>query len=204
MSEKTFNPGLWQPRSVAETRKIYAEWADSYDADVGGAGYITPSRVAAALFATLPDHAAPILDYGCGTGLSGAALKSEGYVTIDGTDISPEMLKAADAKGIYRKTWLTDLDAPSPVTPGDYAAITATGVISLGAAPPETLVSLLDLLAPGGFLALSFNDATLEDARYLDAMAAATDGPARLVSEEYGPHLPGKDMGSTVYVLCRT
>lgn len=203
MGSKTFSDKLWTPRSVEETRDIYADWAESYDSDVLGAGYATPARLAAALAAQLPDRDAPILDFGCGTGLSGLALKDAGFTRIDGTDITAEMVAKARAAGIYGRLWVGDPGSPPDVAPGDYAAITATGVVSMGAAPPETLATLLELLAPGGLLALSYNDATLQDAAYMAALAAAMAGPARLLSEDYGPHLPMKDMKSTVYVLER-
>lgn len=189
---------LWTPRSVEETRAIYSGWAKDYDADVTGAGYETPARLARALAAAGADKAAPVLDFGCGTGLSGKALAAEGFAVIDGTDITPEMVEVARDLGLYRDLRATEPGAPPG--PG-YRAITATGVVSLGAAPPETLHDILGALSPGGLLAVSYNDATLADARYTDAMAEATDSIAELVSEDYGPHLRAKDMGSTVYVL---
>ena len=50
--------------------------------------------------------------------------------------------------------------AISPVSdrPGSYQIIMATGVISLGAAPPDMLATLLDKLPTGGLLAFSYND----------------------------------------------
>jgi predicted TPR repeat methyltransferase len=193
----TLDTRLWKPRSVEDTRALYSDWAKDYDADVTGAGYQTPARLAAALATASDDLTAPVLDFGCGTGLSGKALAATGFTTIDGTDITPEMVAVASTLGLYRSLTVSEPGtAPGP----GYAAITATGVVSLGAAPPETLDLLLDALAPGGLLALSYNDATLADARYMEALAAAA-GKADLLSEDYGPHLTAKDMGSTVYVL---
>jgi predicted TPR repeat methyltransferase len=200
----TLKKDLWKPRTVAETKKIYADWADSYDTDVLEAGYATPGRVALVLRAELADLSAPILDFGCGTGLSGLALREAGCTAIDGTDISPEMIEHAKATGAYDKLWVGDQDALPGFAAGDYASITATGVVSLGAAPPELLATLLDFLAPGGLLALSYNDATLEDPSYMAAMEHAISGPARLLVEEYGPHLPAKNMNSMVYLLQKT
>lgn len=199
MTENTLTPGLWTPRSVDETRAIYADWADHYDADVTGAGYATPARIAKALRAAGADPAAPVLDYGCGTGLSGAALAAAGFTQCDGTDISAEMLEQARAKAIYGRLWVSE---PATAPPA-YPAMVATGVISLGAAPPETLALLLSSLAPGGLLAFSYNDATLGDQTYLDALATARS-TATLLSEAHGPHLPEKGMGATVYVLRKT
>ena len=57
------------------TKRFYRKWAATYDDEVAGEGYITPNRCAEALaqFAGDPDQ--PVLDLGCGTGLSGVALK---------------------------------------------------------------------------------------------------------------------------------
>jgi Predicted methyltransferase (contains TPR repeat) len=201
--KKPLDPGLWTPRSPEDTRALYAEWATGYDADLDRAGYRTPGRVAAALAGHLTDRAAPILDFGCGTGLSGRALKAQGFTTIDGTDITPEMLTLAWESGMYRRVWAGEPGQLGDVSPGDYAAITAVGVVSYGAAPPETLGMLVDALAPGGLLAFSYNDSTLADDDYMDAYDAAltrTD----LLFADYGPHLIEKDMGSKVFVLRRT
>ncbi len=199
----TFSQGLWAARSVEDTRTLYDDWADQYDADVMGAGYATPGRIAKALAETVGDTSARLLDFGCGTGISGAAFQQVGFTQIDGADLSAEMLAQAKTKGLYRKLWQIDPDAPLPITQGHYEIIAAVGVVSLGGAPPETLDTLLGRLAPGGWLAFSYNEPTLGDARFLDALAAACDGPAECVFDAFGPHLPGKDMGSHIYILRR-
>jgi predicted TPR repeat methyltransferase len=193
------NKGLWTPRSPEDTRALYQDWADSYDADVTGAGYATQGRVAEALAAAGADTAAPVLDFGCGTGLSGEALQAAGFAVIDGTDISAAMLDVAAQKALYRSLWVSEPGAP---VPQGYAAIVATGVVSLGAAPPETLDTLIAALPPGGLLAFSYNDATLAAVDYGAALQRAGEH-ASMVSEAYGPHLSDKEMGSTVYVLRR-
>ncbi|MEM6727279.1 MAG: methyltransferase domain-containing protein [Pseudomonadota bacterium] len=202
MTDQSEKSALWTPRSVEDTQALYADWAETYEADVTRMAYATPTRIAAALAAHLPDRDAPILDFGCGTGLSGAALAEAGYTTIDGTDISPEMLEQARSKGAYRKLWL---GTPGEVgaKPGDYAAITATGVVSLGAAPPDMLGALLDALAPGGLLAFSYNDPTLADPAYVAALDKALSDAATLLFRAHGPHLSEKVTGSDVIVLQR-
>lgn len=197
MTDETFDPKLWTRRSPEETRDLYTNWAASYDDDVTRAGYATPARLAEALARHVPDATAPLLDFGCGTGLSGLALRAAGFTAIDGTDITPGMLERAEERGIYRKLWVSE---PGDAPPDGYAAIAAIGVVSLGAAPPGTLATLLDALPSGGHLGFSFNDATLADAAYMDALEA-TRADADLVHDAYGPHLPAKDMGSRVYVL---
>ncbi len=200
MTKNPLNDQLWTPRSAKDTRALYADWAAAYDADLAQAGYHTPGRVAAALAKYLPDRAAPILDFGCGTGLSGVALRTTGFQTIDGTDITPEMLEKAEHTGAYRHLWVGKPRTLGNRAAGEYAAITAAGVISLGAAPPDTLMMLLDALAPGGFVVFSFNDSTMADPAYTTAHQAVL-ARAEQLSAEYGPHLDSKNMGSTVYVL---
>ncbi len=197
--------GLWTRHTVDETRKIYSDWAENYDADVTEWGYATPTRIALALRQCGANVEKPVLDFGCGTGLSGMALKAVGFAQVDGTDISPEMLEHAKARGIYQHLWLGEPGSMGHVKRGNYPIIVATGVISLGAAPPETLDQLLDVLPSGGLLAFSYNEATLSDRGYTDRLDIAVLAPdLELAFEEDGPHLPAKNMSSTVYVLRRT
>lgn len=190
---------VYGARSPGEVRRLYADWAASYDDEIGEAGYATPARVAAALRAAGADPAAPVLDFGCGTGISGAALRAAGFETLDGVDLTPEMLARAEAKGIYR---LLSLIGPEEAPPGGYATVSAIGVIGPGAAPLVVLDRLVAALPEGGLLGFSFNDHALSEPAYAAAVPAlARAGTVRVVSEERGDHLPGIDVKSTVYVL---
>ncbi len=204
MADQTKIPKLWTPRSVQETQDIYANWADTYEDDVTALAYATPDRIAQALLGLSPDLGQPVLDFGCGTGLSGAALHRHGFTTIDGTDISPQMLAHAQAKSLYRTLWL-GTPGKADVAAGDYAIIVATGVISLGAAPPDLLAVLMDALAPGGLLAFSYNDPTLADQTYMDALdTLLTNGTASQMFRAHGPHLSEQVTGSDVIILRRS
>lgn len=188
-----------------DTREHYQKWAASYENEVAEQGYVTPGRVAQALWSKMPEPQMPILDYGCGTGLSGLALRAAGFEIIDGMDPTPNMLEAAAAKGVYRTLIGFEITDPEPVKQGAYDVITAIGVVGTGAAPPETFDLLMHALPKGGFLAFSFNDHTLADRSYTSRLNDWLDmGAARLLFREYGPHLPGMDMNSDVYVLEKT
>lgn len=191
--------------SPQETRAHYQKWAPSYDDEVGANGYATPGRVAEALWSKMPEAQTPILDYGCGTGLSGVALRDAGFQIVDGADPTPQMLEGAKAKGVYRNLKTFDITNSKPLTAGEYKAITAIGVIGIGAAPPETLDMLMHALPKGGLLAFSFNDHALADHTYTVRLNDWLDmGAARLLFREYGPHLPGLDLNSEVYVVEKT
>ncbi len=201
MSDK-FLKDTYNLSNAQETHEHYQKWAASYDDEVGEHGYVTPDRVAAALKSYMPDEQVPILDYGCGTGLSGVALHKAGFRVIDGMDPTPKMLEGAAAKGVYRNLINFEVTDPAPIEAGAYTAITAIGVIGLGAAPPETFDLLMNALPRCGYLAFSFNDHTLAERAYTGRLNDWLDmGSARLLFREYGPHLPGMDMKSDVYVV---
>lgn len=201
MTEK-FLDKAYQARDAASTRTLYDDWSASYDAEVSENGYATPKRCAEALASFTQDMSAPILDFGCGTGLSGLALKLAGFEVIDGLDLSADMLAQAEAKGVYRN--LAQIEAGSELShaPGTYKAIAAIGVIGAGAAPISVFHTLMKGLEAGNRLVFSFNDHALEDPRNEAGVAEWLDcGAARLLFKEHGPHLPGIDLGSNVYVI---
>ena len=199
---KKFLDRVYDLSTPDETRQLYDDWSDSYDVETAGQGYATPVRLAEALARHTPDKSAPVLDFGCGTGLSGAALHAEGFTTIDGADLSADMLKGADEKRVYRKLW--QVGADDPIATG-YDIITATGVIGIGAAPVEVFDTILGALISGGLFAFSFNDHALAEPQFEGKLRARiTDGTVRLLFQEYGQHLPGIGLKSNVYVLEKT
>ncbi len=199
MTGRDFLDEVYRIGSPDAARDLYDDWSETYDATVTGAGYVTPARIAAALGSRLTDRGAPILDFGCGTGLAGRALHEAGYTTLDGCDLSEGMLAMARARGIYRD--LTQIAAGSVPPARDHAAIVACGVVSKGAAPPETLELLVDALSAGAWLAFSFNDHTFEDPRFMATLdKALTEDRLRLHFREDGPHLPHIGLRSTVFV----
>jgi len=185
-----------------DTAAYYDDWAARYDAELSENSYVTPTRCATALAATDLHKDAPILDFGCGTGLSGLALSKAGFTVIDGMDISAGMLAQARDKGVYRRLIQAADTAPPSIARGAYAAITAIGAISPGAAPASLLAHVVDALEPGGILCMSYNEYALRDDAYLAALDAEK---ARLqtLSEETGSHVEGVGSTATVYTFRR-
>lgn len=201
MAEK-FLDKVYDAKGTDETRALYDDWAASYDAEIAANGYATPRRCAEALAGFAADKTAPVLDFGCGTGLSGLALRAAGFDVIDGLDLSEPMLDQARAKGLYRHLALIGPDDPLPFAPGAYAAIAAIGVIGVGAAPLDTFDLLMHGLDRGGLFVFSFNDHALQHPEYEARVNAWVDpGAARLLFREHGDHLPGQDVKSMVYVI---
>ncbi|MGC1505707.1 MAG: methyltransferase domain-containing protein [Sulfitobacter sp.] len=191
---------VYAATSEDETREIYDAWAESYETEISENGYATPGRCAAALAGVTRDKDMPLLDFGCGTGLSGQALTLAGFTTIDGIDLSAEMLAQAAGKGVYRNT--RQVQADTPIKTGSYKNIAAIGVIGSGAAPVSVLDMLMKALPRDGRLVFSFNDHTLKDPVHEARINEWTDcGAARLIFRERGAHLPGINMQSIVYIL---
>lgn len=204
MTEK-FLAKTYGARDAASTRQLYDDWASSYETEVAENGYVTPGRCAAALKAEILDQDAPILDFGCGTGLSGLALKLAGFTVIDGLDLSADMLAQARAKNLYRTLSRIEAGAPLEHTPGEYGAIAAIGVIGAGAAPISVFDKLIAGLGKGGKLVFSFNDHALADTENEARVQTSLDnGQAVLRFKEYGDHLPGINLKSNVYVIEKT
>ncbi|MGB0507942.1 MAG: class I SAM-dependent DNA methyltransferase [Pikeienuella sp.] len=185
--------------------EFYDDWAKSYEDEVKENGYATPGRCAEALASVVGDLGAAVIDIGCGTGLSGAALRDAGFTNINGWDPSAEMLEQAHASGIYRKLEQIDPEAPLSAHEGVYVNAMAAGVFSPAVAPPEAFDQTFEFLPRGGCLAVSLNDHAIEDGAHLWRMNAILDaGIAVMKFKEYGDHMPGIDMKSWVYVLEKT
>ncbi|NIM73363.1 MAG: methyltransferase domain-containing protein [Gammaproteobacteria bacterium] len=201
--EKGFLDRAYGLEDAESTKGFYKEWAATYEAETRANGYITPTRCAVALSHLVTDKSTPLLDLGCGTGLSGEAFRDVGFTTIDGSDFSREMLAYAKTKqGVYRELILGDLNDPLPGAPGEYANIAAVGVFSPGHAPPEMIDEVMSKLPAGGCFVFSLNDHALEIPGYeqhIDGLVGARE--AELAFREYGDHLPKREIKAMVVVL---
>ncbi len=81
-------------------RDGYAEWAKSYEGTVRGEMDIPLLlRIQSVSWRDV----GRAIDLACGTGRTGAWLKSRGVTEVDGVDLTPAMLEVAKAKGAYRR-----------------------------------------------------------------------------------------------------
>ncbi|MBF9058362.1 methyltransferase domain-containing protein [Rhodobacterales bacterium HKCCSP123] len=126
-------------------RKLYADWAETYDDGFGTAyGYVAPREIARIYRELGAD--APVLDVGAGTGLVAAHLAG---LVADALDISPEMLAVAARKGLYRAVIEADLTSRLPVSDGTYAGVISAGTFTHGHVGAEALPELLRVAAKG-------------------------------------------------------
>ena len=137
---------------------LYDRWAADYDQDLLEEwGYDAPRQAVAALAARCPDRKSLVADLGCGTGLVGEALATEGYEHFDGLDVSEGMLAQAEAKGLYRRLIKGDLTARTPLGGAAYDAVLCVGSMGAGHVDAGHLPEILRVLKPGGFIVIYMN-----------------------------------------------
>lgn len=197
-----FFKDIYQYTSLDETAAHYAKFAKAYDDAMAAGGYVTPGRCAGALETAGANKSVPVLDIGCGSGLSGLALKAQGFLLLDGTGYSEEMLAEARGKNLYRTLWQADMTQSDEVRAESYDTVNAAGVLNPAHAPPEALDNIMGLLRQGGLFAFSLNDHAISDGSYEGRIHMLIDGGfADLLHREYGEHMPTKNLKAWVYVL---
>ncbi len=142
------------------SRDIYDDWSDSYDAHlVDDFGYISPRVAADALAAAGRRCDIEVIDYGCGTGLVGAALRQAGFVSVDGVDISIGMLEQARAKGLYRHLMCADLTTRLALDDRVYDAGLCIGSMGAGHIAASHVPELIRPIRQNGIFVAIMNGA---------------------------------------------
>jgi predicted TPR repeat methyltransferase len=140
--------------SVEAAARLYGQWASTYDDDVfGKLGFTGSARIAELLADVLPDPDEPVIDLGCGTGAVGLRLAQLGVTTIDGVDLSPEMITVAARTGAYRRLTVGDLNVLPKGLNATYAASVSAGTFTSGHVGPGAVARLMELLRPEGLVA---------------------------------------------------
>lgn len=143
-------------QTPADSKRLYASWADSYDQDLTeGLKYLLP-EITARCFVGVNGRG-PVLDVGAGTGLCGQWLDRLNVQGIDATDISAEMLEQASRKDVYRDCIEADLTEGLPLPADSYSGIVSSGTFTHGHVGPSVLPELLRVARSGAWFALSVN-----------------------------------------------
>lgn len=169
----------------------YKDWAKTYDQDtVEGMNYVGP-RISAKRLAELVGPDAAILDAGCGTGLAGVELAELGFKTIDGMDISPDMLEEARKKGPYRGLQVEDMTKPLSYDTDAYDAVVCVGTFTHAHVGPKGFNELLRITKPGGPVVATVHEDVWPDGYEEHFKALEADGRAKVKSiseEDYHVH----------------
>lgn len=140
----------------------YAAWAATYDSETASLGYLLPFLISAWVARYVPVGEGPLLDAGCGTGLSGPSLKALGYTDIAGLDLSEEMLAVAKGRQTYGELKQAALGGPLPWPDGHFRAFFSTGVFTISHAPASSLHELVRITGKGGHAIFTVRDKVLE------------------------------------------
>ncbi len=159
-SEKSALEEVYSARSAEELASAYANWSGAYDRETIAAGYCLPFVITSWVARHVPVGGGPLLDAGCGTGLSGPYLRALGY-TVEGLDFSKEMLDLARLRSAYSVLKRATLGETLPWPDGHFAAFLSTGVFTEGHAPASSLDELALITRPGGHAIFTVRDSVL-------------------------------------------
>ncbi|MBN9242677.1 MAG: class I SAM-dependent methyltransferase [Mesorhizobium sp.] len=149
---------VYSARDPREVSAAYAAWAATYDSETAELGYLLPFLIPAWVARYVQPGDGPLLDAGCGTGLSGPQLKALGYGNIAGLDLSEEMLTIAAGRDSYAELKQATLGERLPWPDGHFRAFFSTGVFTMGHAPAAGLRDLVRITRRGGHAVFTVRD----------------------------------------------
>lgn len=153
---------VYTAQTPEELSAAYAAWAATYDSETASLGYLLPFLITAWVARYVPAGEGPLLDAGCGTGLSGPQLKALGYTNLAGLDLSEDMLKIAGSRQSYNDLKQAMLGGPLPWPDGHFRAFFSTGVFTMGHAPASGLFELVRITRKGGHAIFTVRDKVFE------------------------------------------
>ena len=167
---------VYSARSREELRAIYDDWAERYEADLTGWGYIGPALMMGLLNRHVRPGDGAILDAGCGPGNLGRLLNLLGFEDLVGIDISEGMLAQARGRGVYADCQQMALGEPLAFPDDRFAVALAAGVFTGGQVGPEAFDELIRVTRPGGRLVFSLSEAGFEEDGFKQRLHALEDG----------------------------
>lgn len=188
MPDPTALDRVYAATTKSELADAYGAWAASYDRETAELGYCLPFLIPGWLARHLKAGSGPVLDAGCGTGLTGPCLRALGYDPVEGLDMSPDMLAIAASRGTYAALKQATLGEPLPWPDDHFAGFVSAGVFTAGHAPASGLVELVRITRPGGLAVFTVRDVLLDGAGFrtiFDELSAAGRWRAIEESEPY-------------------
>lgn len=185
------------------SRALYRDWAQTYDETMlQGLHYQSPQTVARLLAAHLSDRQAAVLDIGCGTGLLGQGLAEHGFGTIDGLDVSPEMMQVAQRRGVYRRFIEADLNLPLAIPDASYGGASCCGTFTHGHVGAGCLDELFRVLRSGAPFAFTVKLEVFDSLGFKDKLAALEQqGTIRMLSFAHDRHYATSDQPDGVFCV---
>lgn len=200
--------------STEESRRLYDEWAATYDSDMQKHDFIAPRLVAEGVARGLKlNHLHQdssqilkdlrIVDAGCGTGTVGNELAKMGVEGIDGLDISEGMLNVARKSGAYKDLKIADLTKKLELEDGEYDALVCCGTFTHGHLGPEPLAEFVRIVKSGGVVVATVLESHwVEKGFEAETERLAKSGVCDIVEKRV--HQYRKDAGGGVILILRS
>jgi len=157
---------------------LYDKWASTYDQTLVSWGYVSHKGVAEHLSKFAEELSLQkdfkLLDAGCGTGLSGEALKAKGFSNLVGADCSAESLKLLQEKNLYAGLEQCDLEATLPFEKNEFGFVTCVAVLSYIHNFRAVFSEWCRITRPGGLIAFTHRE---------DLWGADVDGVQSIAKE---------------------
>lgn len=159
---------VYSSKTNQELQERYDQWAEQYDEDLENEfGWIGP-QYAVEVFSKYVFPQARILDAGAGTGLIGALLFEKGYRELVAMDLSDGMLAQANKKNVYKALHRMVMGEPLDFPSDSFDAVISVGALTEGHAPASSLVELVRVTKPGGYVIYMLRTDLYEQAGFKD------------------------------------
>lgn len=148
-------------------RKVFDDFAPTFDQKLGNLEYRGPELVATAITNAIgpPQGDLEILDAGCGTGLGAPALRSYAR-QLTGLDISTGMLEQARQRGLYDELIAEELTAHLETVTRHYDLIAATDTFIYFGELRPVFAAVSRSLKTGGWLFFTLEKDASSDQPY--------------------------------------
>ena len=157
---------VYHAKSQNDLVQLYDGWAETYDADMQGIGYVHPAVIAGLVGRYVQNKNDAIFDAGVGTGTVGNILAIMGYNNLIGVDMSDGMLARAKARKIYSDLRNRVLGEPLDFAGSTMAAIVSTGVFTTGHGPAKAWDELTRITRRGGHLIFTVGTVVWQEAGF--------------------------------------
>lgn len=164
-----------------DNKKLYDDWADTYDSHLNPEIYKSPQAAVDAVVREVYSDGTDkieVLDAGCGTGLVADCFKKSKLsdrCEIDGLDLTQAMLDVAAKKNVYRKLETADLTRRIDRPDGSYDVITCIGTLTKGHVGPDVLREFARVAKKGGIIVCSVHDHIWEPMQYKSTVEELRD-----------------------------
>lgn len=188
-------------------RALYDDWAKTYDDDLTDAshGYVGPVQAAKVIAELSKKDGQTILDAGCGTGLSGLAVRDAlgSSAVIDGIDISPGMLELAAKKDVYRNLQPADLSKAIAMTSDTYDVVVCVGTMTEGHVGPSPALGEFVRVTKGGGLVVATVKETIwcRGGYEAEVDRLASEGLVTVVSTDSVPYRQAQGVNARLLVV---